>query len=174
LKLSRRERAVLLDVRERLTPADHQTHRRYGFDVPADCRELRLAVSYAPKWLPAEAAARLRAEARRRQAAALAARIGARIAEQWSADLAADTGGLRIPNLLTISLDDALGAYRGAGHRHAPRQGLVLGLAAASPGLVPGPLPPGEWTLTLSAHTLVSPQCEVSIQIGAETASSAP
>ena len=165
---------MLLDLRERLTPADHQTHRRYRFHVPADCRQLRLAVSYAPKWLPAEAAARLTAEARQRQAAALAAQIGARLAEQWSADLAADARDLPIPNLLTISLDDALGSYRGAGHRHPPRQELVLGLTAASPGLVPGPLPLGEWTLTLSVHTLVSPQCEVSIQIGAETAASAP
>ena len=27
----------LLDRRERLTPADHQTHRRYLFKVPTDC-----------------------------------------------------------------------------------------------------------------------------------------
>ena len=131
-------------------------------------------MSYTPKWLPAEAAARLAAEARQRQAAALATHVGARLSEQWSADLAAATTDRSIPNLLTISLDDALGAYRGAAHRHAPRQDLVLGVAAASPGLVPGPLPPGAWTLTLSAHTLVSPQCDVSIQIGAETAASAP
>jgi hypothetical protein len=174
LPSSRHEAALLLDLRERLTPADHQTHRRYRFQVPAECRQLRLVVSYAPKWLPAEAAARLTAEARRRQAAGLAAHVGARLAEQWSADLAADARDWPIPNLVTISLDDALGAYRGAGHRHAPRQDLVLGVAAASPGLVPGPLPPGAWTLTLSAHTLVSPQCDVSIQIGAETAASAP
>jgi len=78
----------------------------------------------------------------------------------------------RVPNLLTISLDDAAGAYRGAGHRHHARQDLLVGVAAASPGLVAGPLPAGQWTLTLSAHTLVTPQCDVSIQIGAETASS--
>jgi hypothetical protein len=48
----------------------------------------------------------------------------------------------------------------------------VLAPDHASPGLVPGPLPAGEWRLTLSVHTLVTPQCGLSIQIGAETASS--
>ena len=166
--------AELLDVRERLTPADHQMHRRYWFHVPAGCCELRLTVSYAPKFAPAEDTARLVADARGRQAASLAARVGDRLAERWSADVAAVVPGAPVPNLLTVSLDDASGTYRGAGHRHAPRQSLVLSRDAASPGLVPGPLPAGEWALTLSVHTLVSPQCEVSIQIGAVTPSSLP
>jgi hypothetical protein len=78
----------------------------------------------------------------------------------------------RIANLLTLSLDDASGTYRGAGHRHSNDQHLALGLTAASPGLVAGPLPPGAWMLTTSAHTLASAQCELSIQIDAESASS--
>ena len=166
--------AELFDVRERLTPVDHQTHRRYRFHVPAGCCELRLTVSYAPKFAPAEDTARLVADARGRQAASLAARVGDRLAERWSADVAAVVPGAPVPNLLTVSLDDASGTYRGAGHRHAPRQSLVLSRDAASPGFVPGPLPAGEWALTLSVHTLVSPQCEVSIQIGAVTPSSLP
>ncbi len=48
----------------------------------------------------------------------------------------------------------------------------MLGPDFASPGLVIGRLPEGVWTLTLSAHTLVSAYCDVSIQIGAETAAS--
>src|SRR5438445_3418310 len=128
--------AELLDVRERLTPADHQTHRRYRFHVPAGCCELRLTVSYAPKFAPAEDAARLVADARGRQAASLAARVGDRLAERWSADVAAAVvPGAPVPNLLTVSLDDASGTYRGAGHRHTPRQSLVLSRDAASPGL---------------------------------------
>ena len=166
--------ATLLEVHERLTPADHQTHRRYSFHVPPGCGELRLSVSYTPKLLPSVDAAGLVAEARRRQAASLASRIGGRLAERWSADRDAVIPGAPVPNLLTISLDDAWGRYRGAGHRHAPRQEFVVGPRLATPGLLPGPLEAGEWTLTLSAHTLVSPQCEVSIQIGAVTPSSSP
>ncbi len=95
-------------------------------------------------------------------------RVGAALAETWAIGLR--DADLIVPNLLTISLDDADGVYRGAAHRHNPDQKLVLGLTGATPGLVAGPLPAGEWTLTLSAHTIVSPQCEVEIQIGAVTA----
>src|SRR5216683_1702408 len=95
-------RNMLLDVRELLTPADNQTHRRYSFRVPPDCTELQFRIRYTPKLAPA-----------------------------------------RVPNLLTISLDDAEASYRGAGHRQANDQRLLLGLASASPGLVAGPLPEG-------------------------------
>lgn len=164
--------SYLLDARERLTPVDHQTHRRYVFHVPPGCTGLRIRVRYAPKYLPRDDAARLAAQAVEAQAASLAARVGEQLAAQWRAEMDVTAATTPVPNLLTISLDDAAGAYRGAGHRHRARQDLLVGVAAASPGLVAGPLPAGEWTLTLSAHTLVTPQCDVSIQIGAETASS--
>ncbi len=90
----------------------------------------------------------------------------------WTADVAAAAERAAVPNLLTISLYDADGAYRGAAHRHAPDQSLVLGPDAATPGLVRGPLPGGTWILTLTAHTRVSPHVDVAIQIGAEIASS--
>jgi hypothetical protein len=165
------EEGSVLQLHERLTPADHQTHRRYHFQGPPGWHQLRLRVSYSPKVLSAEASARLVAQALRRQASALASAVGEPLAQQWLADVAA-AAPARVANLLTISVDDAAGTYRGAGHRQAPHQDLVLGTQTASPGLVPGPLPAGEWTLTLSVHTLVSPQCEVSIQIAADTVSS--
>ncbi len=92
------------------------------------------------------------------------------MAERWSAAHTAVARSARIVNLLTISLDDAHGVYRGASHRHSADQHLQLGSRFASPGLVVGPLAPGAWTLTVSAHTVVSDQCELSIQIEAEIA----
>ena len=161
----------LLDAHQTLTPADHQTHRRFAFQVPPECGELRIWVRYAPKLLTQQASSMLAEAAVVRQGAELAARVGEPLAAQWMAGLGRPAGS-RISNLLTVSLDDGSGMYRGAGHRQAPDQHLSLGLTAASPGLVAGPLPPGAWTLTISAHTLVSPQCELSIQIDAEIASS--
>jgi hypothetical protein len=165
------EPAHLLEVTETLTPADHQTHRRFVFAVPPDCRELRIRVRYAPKHLAERESALLAEAAVVQQTAELATRLGEPLATQWLADLGQRAHPGRIANLLTVSLDDAAGTYRGAGHRQANDQQLALGLAAASPGLVAGPLPPGAWTLTISAHTLVSAQCELSIQIDAEMAS---
>ena len=163
---------TLLNVNETLTPDDHQTHRRYAFQVPSDCQELRIRVSYTPKYVSLEESQALSAAALRRQRADLTQRLGESLAASWTADLAAAAETVPVPNLLTISLDDADGVYRGAAHRHAPDQSLVLGPGGAAPGLVRGPLASGTWTLTLSAHTLVSPQVHVAIQIGAEMASS--
>jgi hypothetical protein len=168
------QRPALFEVHETLTPADHQSHRRYVFDVPPDCIEIEVHVRYSPKFLSSDASLELAEAALHRQAVALASRVGAPRAEQWAANLTQRAETVRIPNLLTISLDDAAGAYRGAGHRQSDDQRLVLRADRASPGLVPGPLPPGAWALTVSAHTLVSPQCDLSIQIGAEIAVNRP
>jgi hypothetical protein len=159
---------VLFADRERLTTADHQTHRRYTFRVPSACNELRIHVRYTPKFVSPAESERLVRDALESQKANLVSRVGENLAARWAAEYAG--AELRVPNLLTISLDDANGRYRGANHRHAEDQDLHLGASTASPGLVPGELPAGEWVLTLSAHTLVSPQCDVEIQIGAEIA----
>jgi hypothetical protein len=165
-------RMLLLDKHETLTPADHQTHRRYSFDVPEACEQLEIHVRYTPRLLPLEESSRLVANALDAQHGDLAQRVGEPLAREWSAEKAGAVGEINVENLLTISLDDALGGYRGAGHRHPNDQRLKLSAQEASPGLMPGPLPPGTWTLTLSAHTVASRQCEVSIQIGALIASS--
>jgi hypothetical protein len=168
------ERALLLDVHETLTPAEHQSHRRYLFEVPLNCTALEVDVRYRPKYLSERTSRELANAALRDQAAALADRVGTALADHWATNLTQRAERVRISNLLTMSLDDALGVYRGAGHRQSESQHLLLSAESASPGLVAGPMPPGTWSLTLSAHTLVSPQIEVSIQIGAEMASSRP
>lgn len=123
--------------------------------------------------LSVEESARMVEQAIRSQAMALEPRVGAGLADTWLRQQRQSDWG-QIRNLLTISVDDASGGYRGACHREAPDQQLVIGSDFASPGLVAGWLPQGTWTLTLSAHTLASSQCDVSIQIGAETASNLP
>jgi hypothetical protein len=163
---------MLLDRYERLTPADHQTHRHYTFSVPEACTRLDIHVRYAPKFLSAAESRKLVEASVHAQRASLAQRVGSDFGERWAADF--ENADLIVPNLLTIAVDDAAGTYRGAGHRHAEDQHMTIGLDSASPGLIAGPIPPGAWTLTLSAHTIVSDQCEVEIQIGAETDTSAP
>jgi hypothetical protein len=155
-----------------VTRADHQTHRSFVFDVPDSCTQLDVHTRYTPKFVSTQESDRLVRQAVSSQVEALTPRVGSYLAQRWAVDF--DGAQLRVPNLLTISLDDAAGAYRGAGHRHTAEQQLTLGPQGASPGLVAGPLPAGRWTLTLTAHTVVSDQCEVEIQIGAVIASSRP
>ena len=75
-------------------------------------------------------------------------------------------------NLLTISLFDVQG-FRGAGHRHAPEQEIVLGRQGATPGFLPGPISPGEWTLEIDCHcVLPSPAGGVEYSLLVESVSS--
>ncbi len=173
------KQGMLLFERElTLTPADHATHRRLDFDVPPDCLELRLDLGYAPKRLPAPESHELATVALERQAARLSSELERTplvdVWREWWQERLRAQPEFQISNLVTITLDDAAGAFRGANHRHAAEQHLLLRADAASPGLTAGPLPAGTWTLTVSAHTLVSPSCVYSIQIGAETASNPP
>ena len=133
---------------------------------------LRIHVAYEPKFLTLAESTPLVREAIQSQTAAFADFVGPELAAEWGSDAQGALDG-EVPNLLTISLDDALGVYRGAGHRHDQDQHLVVERDFGSPGLIAGPLDAGEWVLTLSTHT-VAAQCEVSIQIGAETASTRP
>jgi hypothetical protein len=89
--------------------------------------------------------------------------IQARRSIAWTVAVPADTPALRlrlsfrpdrsdgVRNLLTLSLYDPHG-FRGAGHRHLPRQEVLLSPGWATPGFVAGPLPGGEWTVELDAH----------------------
>jgi predicted metal-dependent phosphoesterase TrpH len=60
----------------------------------------------------------------------------------------------RVKNLVTLSLFDPKG-FRGAGHRHAPEQTVVVSRREATPGFVPGPLTPGTWTIELDLHAVL-------------------
>jgi len=84
-----RVHVTLLTLNERLTPVDHQTHRCYDFEVPSDCEELRVRVSYTPKYVSLEESQALSVAALRRQRGDLAQRLGDALAASWTADLAA-------------------------------------------------------------------------------------
>ena len=64
-----------------------------------------------------------------------------------------DVAGIR--NLLTLSLFDPE-RFRGAAHRWALTQTIVVDVDSATPGFLPGPIPPGPWRVELDAHEIVS------------------
>jgi hypothetical protein len=65
-------------------------------------------------------------------------------------------------NLLCLTLFDPAasesGAFRGAGHRGGAPQTVHLGPDWATPGYLPGPLPPGEWTAEIDTHMVLPGQ----------------
>ena len=57
-------------------------------------------------------------------------------------------------NLLTLTLFDPAG-FRGAGHRAGAHHRVSVASHSATPGYVPGLLPPGEWLAQLDTHLIM-------------------
>jgi hypothetical protein len=77
----------------------------------------------------------------------------------------ARVGSLR--NLLTLSLSDPE-RPRGSLHRHHSGNPQVSWIGpTASPGWMPGTLPPGRWTLWIDAHAVLEP-AKVQVRVDAE------
>jgi hypothetical protein len=70
--------------------------------------------------------------------------------------------GLISSNLLCLSLFGPEG-WRGTGHNRK-NNNFTVSAAEATPGFMPGPLPPGEWTVVIETH-LVMPELPVEYQM---------
>ncbi len=69
-------------------------------------------------------------------------------------------------NMITLSAFDPNG-FRGAGHRHGCVHEVVIGVASATPGFLPGPIRAGPWQITLDTH-MVMPDSPVSYTLEVE------
>lgn len=68
---------------------------------------------------------------------------------------------LPVKNLVTLSFDDA-DSYRGACHRHANTQTVVIAQKDSTPGIINAPIKSGEWIVMLNVHYV---GCEVEYNI---------
>ncbi|WP_010277312.1 hypothetical protein [Paenibacillus senegalensis] len=145
----------LLEKRGCVTPEDSRTHIRIPFEMTQAGGEITIQFEYGPKVLEDMTRALKLLEqsfdcyvlpAQREKAAKQANKY------------------LPLKNLITLSLDDP-NVYRGACHRHDAYQQLKLSELRASPGLVIGKLPRGQWTATLSFHCIVTGSCDYRLQI---------
>jgi hypothetical protein len=62
-----------------------------------------------------------------------------------------------ILNLLTLTVFDPNG-WRGEGHRHNAPYQITIGEDQSSPGFLPGPIPPGQWTVVVNTHMIMPGQ----------------
>ncbi|WP_274650220.1 hypothetical protein [Paenibacillus humicola] len=149
---------MLLNVSETADITDSSTHRTYAFRLERPAGRLGIRFAYAPKHLSDEEESR---------AQILAAIENGMMPGQKEAAAAAWRSYLPLSNLITLSIDDPAG-FRGACHRHDPEQRHFIGEDGASPGLLPGPLREGEWTVTLSFHAVVTDVCAYELQLWTE------
>lgn len=149
---------MLIDQTQTLTPELSRSHIRFPFHLTREASKLHIHFVYGPKTL----------EDRERSRRLMEDCIGKYIEpERKPLVLRGLERYYPLSNLITLSVDDP-NAYRGACHRHDPEQRLLLSEAEASPGLTKGPLPAGQWTVTVSLHSIVTERCEYRLQVWAE------
>lgn len=145
----------LLDLQGYASPEDSKTHIRIPFELEEGCGKLNLRLQYTPKTL----------ENREKALRLLKASYDLYILPQ-NREYAIANADQHFPlkNLITLSLDDALG-YRGACHRQDEVQDLYVSEEEASPGLMAGELVPGLWSVTLSLHCIVTDTCAYRLEV---------
>lgn len=143
----------------RLDKACSKTHISYMFDVKDPIKELCIEFTFEPSCLEDEEDSK---------------KIIGNCLKQYSnkkIDSIDDVTKHFMPirNLLTLSLDGPEG-FRGATHRHCIKQHLSLTTESASPGLLPGAIELGVWTVTISIHAIATEFCNYTIKVYGEKA----
>lgn len=164
---------ILVEVAGELGPAARASLRCFRFVVPQGTAALSLHVDYAPR--------RSRDTTRNRQLVERAVDEQLCAAMDAGIDIADDVRGSilarpglralreRLRNLLNAVLVDATGAHRGRWDRNlegaSPDAVIAPGWAAL--GFVPGPLPAGEWQLTLEIHEVIDDAVHFQLRVAA-------
>ena len=142
-----------------LTPEDTAKNYEFHFELPvagAEAKALWLGLRYTPKTLEdKDKANRL-------------------LQKGFAVYNVPDDGDARNPaqylpltNLVTLCLLSPNG-YVGAAHRPAAEQHHRIAPDKASPGFCPCSLDPGNWTLIVNVHCVLTEQCRCNIQVEVE------
>lgn len=147
---------TLICVEGNLTPSCSKSHISYTFNLKNECNRLNIDFSYEPKKLNdidksreliQEGICNFVQDEQERE----------KLMSSWETYLP-------VLNLLTVSIDDSL-KFRGCVHRHSPEQHLFIMEKLASDGLIPGKPGPGQWTVTISVHAVVTEFCKYRLHV---------
>lgn len=136
-----------------LTAKDDRTNVLMHFRVPRPFDRLEIHVSYSPKTIEDETAAR---------EAAMSCYRRYLLPEDVPAEVR--PSDLPVKNLLTLSLD-CENTYVGAAHRQSPDQTFVISKTSASPGFHPVPIVRSLWRAIVSVHALAAGEADYSITV---------
>jgi hypothetical protein len=143
-----------LSVCGSLTPLQSKSNVDFRFFVSEEQKLLSISFAYEPKALDdREIARKLIEEGIRKYGAAEQERL----LKNWEQFLP-------VNNLITITVEDPYG-FRGCAHRQNPRQEHCLSPQDASLGFIKGRIFPGPWTITISAHAIVTTRCTYALRV---------
>lgn len=156
-----------------LTREDSRSLRRFRFFVPPGATEVVVRLVYSPRHEDGQAPLGPR-EFRRRWAGELA-RYRGKVERASDPELLAyferfvDEACGRIQplrNLLNLAVFDSRGAFRG--RWDSPQhfgEWVSIGETHATRGFVAGAVPPGEWTIVLECHAIVTDACSFELHV---------
>lgn len=139
----------LLSVKGVATVNENKTNIRYKFNVPNGISKITIKYSYNPKTV---------------EDRATALSIINDGLKKYNAKGINPESQLPVKNLLTLSFDEN-GKYRGACHRQANEQEIVIAENNSTAGILNREIEAGEWEICLNAHFI---GCDVNYEIEAE------
>lgn len=147
---------VILDIEDKLYPAQSQTNVAFPFELERDMDSLTIEYAYWPKVMTDdELAQRMLHEGMEHC-----------VEEQDRAQFPIHSF-LPLVNLVTLSVDDPEG-YRGCAHRHDPEQTHVLRAEDSSPGFEDRSIMAGRWQVVVNVHAVVTDPCNFKLKVTAE------
>ena len=149
---------TLILAKGQLTPSCSKTHITYCFNLKKEYRKLNISFSYSPKSL----------EDREKSKELILKGISAFLEDEKDSATSQWESFMPINNLLTISIDDSNGIFRGCGHRQSPNQNIYISEDKATPGFIPGKIFLGQWKITISAHAVITDTCNYTLHIRGE------
>lgn len=146
---------ILFQTKTEITQESMQSHLTYTFYVPEETQTLTIVFQYTPDSLNNEGKQKsIITEALTRYNLLPDNNEIEKLIDKYSP----------IKNLLTLSVDDPDG-FRGARHCHEPEQHISIKETDASPGMLNGKLLAGLWSITISAHAIVTDKCQFSLTV---------
>ncbi|WP_416825318.1 CehA/McbA family metallohydrolase [Ectobacillus polymachus] len=137
------KKLCLFQTKSTLNHTSTQTHTEHRFFVPQETTEIQITFNYSPVLVDDQE------------------RQSILIEEALKYDKELDPAEVKdviLRNLLTISIDDPDG-FRGAAHRSAGLQNIVIGEKEATAGFWKGSIQAGLWSVTVSAHAILTEMC---------------
>lgn len=132
----------------KITAKDDKTNIVIPFTVPENIRKLTVSYSYSPKTVGEETAKRYVTENMRK----------------YGVKLTDINLFLPVKNLIPLSFDEN-GKYRGACHRQANEQKVIICEKDSTPGILNRPVTKGEWDIVLNVHFA---GCDIDYKISVE------
>jgi hypothetical protein len=127
---------IVFSTKGKITADNSKTNIVLPFDVPSGVNRLVVKYSYSPKTVEDKVKAISQIT---------------KAMEKYNVDNVNASDFLPVNNLVTLSFDDN-GVYRGACHRQANNQEIIISSSNSTAGVINAPINQGQWNVVLNVH----------------------